>query len=287
METEDYSNLFTVTPMGQNIELVPGETYEGSIIVANPATATNDFSYKVSVNPYNVRGEEYTVNFADETNQSQITKWISFHEPAGTLKPNESRRVNFTITVPEDAAGGGQYATIMVSSADNNTGDGDVQVNNIFEIASIIYARVDGEINRDGRILENKLPGFIFDLPAESLVKVDNHGNIHELAKVTLVVHDFFTGNVVYPTEGSDGVVEEVIMPDTTRAIIREIDGIPPLGIFNMEQTVNYMGQESVTKQTIIVCPIWFIIIVVITIATITGAIIGIVKHHKRKKVVV
>ena len=66
-------NKFIVSPMSQDIFLKPGETYEGSITVANPADATENFYFKVSIYPYSVSGENYAQDFLTQSNWSRIT----------------------------------------------------------------------------------------------------------------------------------------------------------------------------------------------------------------------
>ena len=74
---KNFESGFTVTPMGQDFQLVPGETYEGSITVANPSSAKEDFNYKVEVTPYSVVGAEYAADLATVSNYSTIVACMS------------------------------------------------------------------------------------------------------------------------------------------------------------------------------------------------------------------
>ena len=113
---EQTSNTFTLMPMSQNISLKPGEVYEGSVKVINPSSSTENFEYKAEVTPYGVVDQEYTADLLSESDRTSISKWIKINEPTGTIKPNETKEVKFTITVPENVPAGGQYATIAISS---------------------------------------------------------------------------------------------------------------------------------------------------------------------------
>ena len=178
----DEQHIFTLTPMNQDIDLEAGQTYSGSITVVNPSDATTDFSYKVSVSPFNMVGEEYTVDLATEYNRSMITKWITIENSSGTLKPNESGEIKFTIKVPEDAPAGGQYAAIIVTSDNASSGDEGLSVQSVLEMASIIYGRVAGETTHGGEILENKIPSFAVTTPVVLEAKIRNDGNVHDYA---------------------------------------------------------------------------------------------------------
>lgn len=281
---EDFGNMFTVTPMSQRFYLTPGEEYEGSITVINPADAKTDFSYKVEVTPYSVVGEEYAADLATRSNLSAIVDWITIENPTGTLAPNSSEKVNFRITVPEDAAGGGQYATITVSSNNTQTSDNEVAIENVFEMASIIYASVDGEINHVGKIEENTVPAFSATAPVKVTTRLSNEGNVHEEATIVIKATNMFTGETILPTEENEGRYTEVVMPGSERYISREVSNLPMFGMVHIEQTVYYLGLSSVEAVNVLICPVWFLILMFVTLGAIVTGIIGTIARHKKKK---
>lgn len=277
-------HIFTLTPMSQDVELEPGQVYTGTITVSNPVDATADFTYKVSVTPFNVIGSDYTVDLVTEYNRSMMTKWITISEPTGTLKPNESRKVEFTITVPENAPAGGQYATLAVTTDDEvASGDG-LAVQNILEMASIIYAKVAGETVHQGQILENNIPGFVTTSPVMLTAMLENTGNVHEYATYTITVTDFFTGQVILPTTENDGRYSEVIMPETTYYSQREVSNLPVVGVVKVSQTIRYNGEVSIKEGNVIICPIWFMALVLVVLAALVTTVVLIIKKRQKRK---
>ena len=279
----DTTNIFTVTPMNQAVELEAGQTFTGSITVANPANAANDFHYKVAVSPYGVIGEEYTADLATVSDRSQIVEWIKIDNPTGVLKPNETREVKFTIKVPETAPAGGQYAALMVSSDNDSLPANGLAINNIFEMASIVYANVAGETIRAGEVSDVTIPGFVTSTPITTSAVFTNDGNSHETARIALEVKSFFSATPLYPAPGESGVYSELIMPETTRYLTRDITGISPLGIYEVKETINYLGKNTTVSQTIVSCPIWFMALALVTIAAIVVAIVRSVRAHRIK----
>lgn len=284
---EETSNIFTVLPMSQRIFLTPGQEYEGSITVVNPVDATEDFKYKVSVYPYGVSGDNYDADLITDTDRTVITKWIEIAEPTGVIKPNESKEIHFTIKVPENAPGGGQYATIAVSSDTEATAQDGVAVQNVFEIASIIYADVAGETIHEGDILENIVPGFALTTPVKITALLNNSGNVHETATFTVTATNMFNGQSILPTEGNDGRYTEMIMPDTERYVEREISNLPTIGIVKVTQTINYNGQISTAEQQMIICPIWFLTLVVAALGALIATVVLLIKKHRRRRSIV
>lgn len=277
-------HTFTLTPMNQDVELTPGQVYTGYITVVNPSDATTDFPYKVSVTPFSVMGDDYAIDLATEHNRSMMTKWITVKEPTGTLKPNESRQVEYTITVPENAPAGGQYATLTVTAdkaADSNDG---LTVQSVLEMASVIYAKVAGETVHEGKILENNIPAFAATTPVTLTAEIQNTGNVHDYATYAITVRDLFTGQVILPTSENDGRYSEVIMPESTYYSQRELSNLPAIGIVNVSQTIRYNGEVSIKESNIIICPIWFMVLMLITIAALITTIVLIVKKHRKNK---
>lgn len=280
------NNTFTVLPMSQRFSLEAGKTYSGKITIVNPVDSSNDFYYKASVSPYGVTDESYTADLTTDSNRTMIAKWIKIDEPTGSIKPNESKDLTFTITVPNDAPGGGQYAAIAVASNDEMNSTDGVAVQNVFEMASIVYGTVAGETVREGEILENNVPGFVMQNPVTLSALISNKGNIHEDATFVITVKDFFSGNVILPTDEDDGEYSELIMPETTKNIEREISNLPALGVMKISQTIYYQGDVSTVEKNVIICPIWFLALLVATIIAIIATIVMIIKkHHKSKRI--
>ena len=277
----DTNNAFTITPMSQNIELKAGETYEGTLTIANPADAKQDFYYKITVSPYTVIGEDYKADFATTSAYSEIVNWIKIEEPTGVLKPNESKKVSYKIVVPESAPAGGQYASLMVSSNDEVNAEGGATINNVIEMASIIYADIDGETVRDGKMDEATIPGFVTTMPIQIGTRFTNNGNTHEVAKIDLTVKSFFSSSTIYPESDENGAIAEVIMPGTTRYVTRDITNLSPLGIYEVTQSISYLGENYQIKQTVIACPVWFMALVAVTVGAIITLIIARVKKKR------
>ena len=278
-------NAFTVTPMSNAIELKPGETYEGDILISNPENSKTDFDYKVEVMPYGVIGNDYNADFTSSSKNTEMVNWVKVVNPTGSIAPNDKTHIKYTITVPADAAGGGQYAALVIGKNDGGTISDGIGVQNVYSIASLIFAQIDGEIVHGGEVIENSIPGFVTELPAVASVMIKNDGNVHEPANVYLTIKNVFNGQTVYPKEGDSGGINEEIMPGTTRYMTKNIQDISPLGIYEITQTIDYLGEKHVTTQTMIACPIWFLFLLFVTICSIISFIISrIIKRKKSKE---
>ena len=278
------NDKFLITPMTQKMELKAGESYTGTIKVANPADATREFSFVAEVSPYGVVGEDYTADLKTKSNRTMIADWIKLEDAKGTLEPNGTANIKFTITVPEDAPAGAQYAAIVVSQSKDEAKKSGMNVDNIVEIASIIYGEVEGETVMDGHILENEVPGFSTAAPITVSAKFDNHGNVYDSAMITIAAKNNITGEVYLPTENNEGFYEELILPDTTRAVERNVEGLPFLGIVHIEQSINYNGEVSKVEKDVIICPVWFMVLAAVVVAALVALIVRLIIKHRRAK---
>lgn len=279
------ANFFTVTPMSQRISLEAGETAEGTISVINPNDSVDDLKYKAYVAPYSVVGEGYEADLTTDSKYNMIKDWITIENPTGTIEPNKTGEIKFKIKVPGSAPAGGQYAAIIITRDDDTTSsENGVAVKDIFEMASLIYATVNGETKHKGEILSNDIPGFVASAPITVGAMISNDGNVHENATVIIKATNFFTGDVIVEGDAEENYYSEIIMPDTTRYVTREIsEGLPLLGVVKVEQTIYYQGSSDVAESNVIICPIWFLLLVFLTIGAIIGTIVMMIRKHRKK----
>lgn len=263
---------FVVSPIKQEIDLKSGQKYEGKILVTNPKAATENFSYKVTVKPYFVTGDEAEPDIETISDWSKIVNWITVDEPTGTLAPNESREVRFTIDVPKSAPTGGQYAMIGVTSV-SDTHENTSSLKDSFTMGSLILARMDGKTVHEGQILENYVPSFSAAGTPTTFVTVSNTGNVHETLTVNLKVKNMIGGQEISLTGEEVDEYKSQILPTSTRVVSRNLDGLPQLGIFEIAQEASYIDEFSSNTTVLLVCPIWFIVLVLLLIVTIIGTI--------------
>ena len=267
----------TISPPAISLNLAAGEVQTGEIIVLNPSDSTEDMDYLARVTPYSVQNDDYSANFSAETAYTDIANWLTLENASGTLAPGETAKVKYTITVPESAPAGGQYCTISVQSL---AGSGET-VNESFEIASIIFAKVSGEIDETGEILELSSPGVVFVTPVKTTLSLKNSGNVHLVAQIETKVTSIFTGESIFATES---LQTETVMPGTSRSATYIFDEFPELGLFQYSQTVTYAGEVKTDSHLIFVCPIWFSILSVVAFSSIVALIVSRIRRTRRKK---
>ncbi|MBR2994326.1 hypothetical protein IKF32_00175 [Candidatus Saccharibacteria bacterium] len=282
-------SMMTISPPREKMILMPGETYSGSVDVANSATATKDLKYSVRVGSFSLKEDENgeaDYNYSDVdtiTSYNQIMNWIEIEKESGVVAPNTVDTVPYTIKVPEDAPAGGQYASIIIrneNGEDEENQDG-VMIQSVVEFAVTLIADVAGETRDDGKVLDNNIPSFLLNSPLVASSTVRNDGNVHTDASYVLQVWPLFSDEEICTNE--EEPTTSLIMPETERYHAEECN-LPSLGIFRAKQTVKIFNDTSIVERTIIVCPIWLLFIILfVIIALIIWVFLKVKNKGKRK----
>lgn len=273
------ASAFSVSPMKQAITLQPGDTYNGRVssFVMNENNGGKTTYYEAWVAPLTVDDVDnhYTGIFDKTNDQTDIVKWVTLSDGdevaeyeekiTGVMEPGGSVDFTYTVNVPEDARGGGQYFAVIIQQVPNpNAGDeGNVGITDYIRIASVVYAEVAGDINISGSITEGNIPGFLLSPPITTSFLAKNEGNTHVEVTYYMQVFPLFSGEEIYTTEENPGT--DYVLPDTTRYIKQTWNDTPSIGIFRVRQTVFYNSldsEPSITEKMVIICPVWLLFII-------------------------
>ena len=273
--SEVYS--FSVSPMKEKILLNPGDEYSSSIKVYTTTEYSTDIKYKISVAGYYV-DENYQNIFEECIDRCDMANWITIDSPTeGRLSPGEQTIVEYTINVPKDIHGGGQYASIIVEgepwkddNEDNNSSDDKEGIGSFIQeekrIAYTIYAEVSGNIIKKGEIEDINVPSFLISGDIKGFASVKNSGNVHSDATYKLQVFPLFSDEEIYTNEENPDT--STILPDRTRYEETAWAGTPGLGIFNVVYTVEFEGAKAQVSKIVIKCPIWLLFLIIFIIVS-------------------
>ncbi len=254
------SESFALSPMYDLITLTPGEVFESSFIVYNPGNNTSNFEYQLRIDPFIEDGNQ-NITATENGHYTDMTEWIVLSKTQGSIAPNSSEIISYKIVVPSDAPAGGQYASIVVGSKeDEAVENGGFNIHEVFEAVYLIYAEVAGETVRKGTIANAEVPGFLFSGNITGSSSITNEGNVHSESIQTLQVFPLFSNEEVYTNEEDPKTLW--IMPGNTNYASIAWKETPTAGIFHVVYNVEYEGVEANVDKYVIVCPIWLLFII-------------------------
>ena len=286
-DNNEMTTYMTVSPMNQQIILTPGETYRGSIKISNSASSRLPLKYTISIGSFAEHGDtdspdDYgVIDTQVVSHYNQMMDWIKVDPESGEIQPNDIQIINYTIDVPQDAPAGGQYATLLVQNDTNSDeGNGNVNIQSKFQVASIIYAEVTGETRNDGEIISNEIPHFLTSGPLRASSMVQNNGNVHTNASYTLQVWPLGSDEEICTNEEDN--TQFPVLPETRKYHV-ETCNLGVVGVYRAKQTVKIFGETSEVEGIVILCPIWLMLIIVVIIAAIIGYFIYRARNRRKK----
>ena len=269
-----------VSPVKQKISLTPGSTYTGTFKVQN--VGTMPFDYSVNATPYSVTNEQYNPDYSSVTTYSQMADWITFDKKTekGTLQPGTTVDVVYRVNVPADAPAGGQYAALMAQTESGNAENATVAV--VHRVGMILYAAVPGETRSGGEIVKNTVNSFYFNPPLTVTSLVKNTGNIEQTAKYHVNIYPLFSNEAIFNTDDAEeGAYDRDVVPETSRFNSITWEKAPSIGIFSVEQTIEFAGETSTVHKLVLICPLWLLFII---FALVFFIIFWLISRHRDRK---
>ena len=273
-----------ITPPKNEVVLQPGQTYTSSFRIYNNGDET--LHYTAYVTPYRVSSDDSgaTTNLYDgseaESSYSTITDWITVDTESGIVEPgDENAYINYTITVPENATPGGQYAAIMVEQDVDEESSSSAGIVNRVRAAYLVQTTVAGNVEETATISEVNIPGIFVDSKITASSMVENTGNVHGYASYALQVFPLFSDEELYTTEEEPET--QFIYPGTKYYNQLTWEDTPSIGIYRVVETVSLFGESTSTERIVVVCPLWLILVIAFVIVFIVVWLI--VRSKKRK----
>ena len=172
----------SVTPPLFQLSIKPGDVWQSSIRVVNP----NDFAITVypEVVNFSPEGEGGNGRFipilhSDETKLT-LAEWIDISEGTYVLEPGRSQDISFIVDVPKDAAPGGHFAAILISTEPPKTTNEPLALATSQTVTSLFFVRIEGDVIEKGDIREFSVLSRSLEAPeAEFSLRFENKGNVH------------------------------------------------------------------------------------------------------------
>ncbi|MCK5095958.1 MAG: hypothetical protein KAR24_01245 [Candidatus Pacebacteria bacterium] len=156
------ASALTIAPARIEINGNPGQMLKGTYIIVNEQDTEKTF-YS-SFENFEAQGETGTPNFVEA--QEGLATWIDSAKQI-TIKPGETIKLDYSITIPHGADPGGHFAAIFWGTTNPNVAeDSEKQVSIGAKIGVIILLRVNGDIEEGGGIIAFETVGQKFDTGA-------------------------------------------------------------------------------------------------------------------------
>lgn len=263
----------TLTPTTTSPIIDPGSVYHGSFQVVNQGKT--GYKFLVYSTPYRVNGEDYTPEFTVLPTAPNISSWLNFSEPGGTINPDQTVTINYTISVPENTQPGGYYAAAFAETQFPQVANS-ITLNE--RVGELFYIEVAGPVAKKGELLTWQ-SNFLQKPPLTSTIRLQDSGSINFPATIRVNVRD-----ILGQTKFSLYTVKE-LLPQTIRKITIPWNKTPSIGLFRVSGSVSYLNQTNQlpTKWVLVISPtIRLILVIVVVVALLLVAVQFL--YHRRKR---
>lgn len=286
------SQALTVTPPLFQISIEPGSVWQSSIKVAN----SNEFPLTVYAQVVNfaAEGEGGKGKFIPVLNKSEsqgtFAEWIEISEGPHVIPEGQTGDISFFVDVPHDAAPGGHFAAILIETKPPDDTNAEVfSVGTSQAVASLFFARVEGDVIESADIREFSVTERIVEIPdAEFSLRFENKGNVHVQPRGNIVIKNMWgTERGVIPVNNKTHYGN--VLPGTIRDFRFTWKGeqsVADIGRYSAEAMLTY-GDDDIKSATSVtyfwVVPLKATVIVLTTLISLIWFITFAVRAYIRR----
>ena len=190
MPVEATASTIRISNPKVELEMAPGETLSGEIVVENPED--EEVKTRVYLEDWvYAPGGKGEKNFTPAgSTPLSASKWITFNPSDEVLKPFGRFTARYTISVPKEAAGTYYSVLFFETILGNATNDEGVNVLVAGRVGALFFVQVKGTVNRAGEIQSVKVETPQGNKPMEILTTFHNMGNVDITLGGNLLIMD-------------------------------------------------------------------------------------------------
>ncbi len=287
------ANGLRISPVRQDLQIEPGKSQTVDVYVENITDSPADF--RGVVNDF-IAGDDETGKpkvLFDEQDYAPSHGLRRFVAPISDFKlaPKERRAIKVTVSIPQNAAGGGYYGAVRFLPSNTNARE---NVTLSASVGSLLLVTVPGDVKEQlGVESLNVSRGdgkasslFTNGNELKSVVRFKNSGNVQlsPFGKVVLKK----SGKEIASYEINNTTPRGSVLPDSIRRFeVGFGDKAKSLGKYTIEGNFGYgsRGHLISASSTFYVVPLPFVVLAILLIAIILFLIFALprlIKNHDR-----
>ncbi|MDA8596742.1 LytR C-terminal domain-containing protein [Candidatus Pacebacteria bacterium] len=189
------SLVLSVTPTLFEMAANPGQVWQSNVKVVN----TNAFDltvYPRVVNfaPQGELGQGKLIPvFESMTDGATLAEWVTIGSEPITIPRETSREIPFIVEVPENAAPGGHFAAILISTQPPEPAAGQYMMRTAQIVSSLFFVRVAGDVVESGDIRSFATTKSIVEKPEATFeLRFENKGNVHLQPRGEIIIYNMW-----------------------------------------------------------------------------------------------
>ena len=227
-----HAQALTISPARLEIAGDPGSVVGGEFSLMNEQSTTQTFY--ASYENFGAQGETGTPSFSSE--KVGLDTWISVIPSSLTVKPGETVKIPYTITIPKQIDPGGYFSSIFWSTTPPSNGSTQVSIG--AKVGILVLLRVNGNVSEKAGItmFDRNGHGFFYNtLPVDMRYKFGNQGGDRVEPQGEVTIRD----TLFLPADHIDANISKGnILPGSVRQFtlswIKQQSLLSPQGFFDI-----------------------------------------------------
>ena len=248
------------SPPAFKYDLTASQTASGQVKVTN----IGDNSLNVTVQNKRLLKDSIHLIYSDQG----IATWINVGIKNFTLAPNESKVVPFTIAAPSKINYSDAMGALVITGLplqENNTIAQNLAIKQGVELVIPLMVGLPGPIIESLQMIQHSAPTVLLSyMPGDFVYQLNNNGTVYANMTGNIEINGLL-GKQVVPMQG--GVYPE----DNYTLTANWTPGFADFGLYSADTNINYgrFQQDKVlhAHDTILVIPIWLIILLILAVA--------------------
>ncbi len=241
-------------------DLTASQTVSGQVKVTN----IGDNQLNVTVNKTRLLKDSVHLIYSDQG----IATWITLGVTNFTLAPKESKTIPFTLKAPSqinysDAMGALVITGVPIQNSTNLSQS--LAIKQGVELVIPIIAGLPGPIIESLQMIQHSAPIVLLSyMPGDFTYQLNNNGTVYANMTGNIEINGLL-GKQVVPLQGG------VFPGDNYTLTAQWTPGLADFGLYSADTNINYgrFQQDKVlqTHDTILVIPVWLIILLILAAA--------------------
>lgn len=273
------SQSLSVTPPLFELSILPGDVWQSQVKVLNN-------------NPYELTVYAEVVNFAPVGEDGQgkfipilndpslgkkvtLAEWIGVSPGPFTIEPEQAGDIPFFVDIPKDAAPGGHFAAILIST-EPPPEDGQMAVRTSQVVTSLFFVRVDGDVTEAGSIREFTVTDNIVPTPETNFkLRFENKGNVHLQPRGDILITNMWgkeRGTIPINNQTNFGNV----LPDSIREFNFSWKGEPSLADIGRYKAIVTLAFGEDGIQNVTATTYFYVVPIKATLITLLALVLSI-----------
>lgn len=167
-----------ISPALVEEEIDPNQTKDYSVTITNLNPTEQKFYISVkNISDVTDEGVPIFSDFEEESSGMELAQWVVLSATEITLPAGASQQVPFKLNVPQDAAPGSHFGSVIVSVDPPDLEGSGAAIG--YRVANILSIRVSGDANESANIRQFSTNSFFYGSKnVDFSVRIENSGNV-------------------------------------------------------------------------------------------------------------